>query len=131
MKTIRTVVGVDTAKRVFQLHWVDMETGEIVDLRLTRAKVPGALCQSGTVPGRDGGLRRLAALGAPAAGARPRGEASAGEDGPTLRGRQQERSPRRASDLDGGSAARCQDGCDQERGATGRSWRCTACASNW
>ena len=28
----------DTAKRVFQLHWVDMETGEIVDLRLTRAK---------------------------------------------------------------------------------------------
>jgi len=38
MKTIRTVVGVDTAKRVFQLRWVGMETGEIVDLRLTRAK---------------------------------------------------------------------------------------------
>ena len=38
MKTSRTVVGVDTAKRVFQLHWVDTETGEIVDLRLTRAK---------------------------------------------------------------------------------------------
>ena len=38
MKTDRTVVGVDTAKRVFQLHWVDMETGEIVDLRLMRAK---------------------------------------------------------------------------------------------
>ena len=38
MKTIRTVVGVDTAKRVFQLHWVDLETGEIVDLKLTRAK---------------------------------------------------------------------------------------------
>ena len=34
----RTVVGVDTAKRVFQLHWVDLETGEIVDLKLTRAK---------------------------------------------------------------------------------------------
>ena len=31
MKTNRTVVGVDTAKRVFQLHSVDMETGEIVD----------------------------------------------------------------------------------------------------
>ena len=31
----RTVVGVDTAKRVFQLHWVDTETGEIVDLKLT------------------------------------------------------------------------------------------------
>ncbi len=38
MKTNRTVVGVDTAKRVFQLHWVDMETGEIVDLKLMRAK---------------------------------------------------------------------------------------------
>ena len=38
MKTTRTVVGVDTAKRVFQLHWVDMETGEIEDLKLTRAK---------------------------------------------------------------------------------------------
>ena len=38
MKANRTVVGVDTAKRVFQLHSVDMETGEIVDLKLTRAK---------------------------------------------------------------------------------------------
>ena len=38
MKTIRTVVGVDTAKRVFQLHWVDMETGEIVDVKLPRGK---------------------------------------------------------------------------------------------
>ena len=38
MKTNRTVVGVDTAKRVFQLHGVDMETGEVVDLKLTRAK---------------------------------------------------------------------------------------------
>ena len=38
MKCNRAVVGVDTAKRVFQLYWVDMETGEIVDLRLTRAK---------------------------------------------------------------------------------------------
>ena len=38
MKTNSTVVGVDTAKRVFQLHWIDMETGEIVDLKLTRAK---------------------------------------------------------------------------------------------
>ena len=28
----------DTAKRVFQLHWVDLETGEIVDLKLTRAR---------------------------------------------------------------------------------------------
>ena len=34
----QTVVGVDTAKRVFQLHPVDVETGEIVNLKLTRAK---------------------------------------------------------------------------------------------
>ena len=33
-----TVVGVDIAKRVFQLHWVDMETGEIVSLQLKREK---------------------------------------------------------------------------------------------
>ena len=38
MKTARTVVGVDTAKRVFQLYWVDMETGESMSLKLTRAK---------------------------------------------------------------------------------------------
>ena len=38
MTISRTVVGVDTAKRVFQLHWVDMETGEIVDMKLTRAR---------------------------------------------------------------------------------------------
>ena len=32
------VVGVDTAKRVFQLYWVDNQTGEIMELKLTRAK---------------------------------------------------------------------------------------------
>ena len=39
MERNRTVVGVDIAKRVFQLHWVELETGEMVDLRLTRAKL--------------------------------------------------------------------------------------------
>ncbi len=33
-----TVVGVDIAKRVFQLHWVEMESGEIVSVQLKRAK---------------------------------------------------------------------------------------------
>ena len=32
----RIVVGVDIAKRVFQLHWVEPETGEIVALQLKR-----------------------------------------------------------------------------------------------
>ena len=36
MKDSQTVVGVDTAKRVFQLHWIERETGEIVSLPLKR-----------------------------------------------------------------------------------------------
>src|SRR5260370_38082965 len=36
MKAI--VVGVDIAKRVFQLHWVEPHTGEIVALQLKREK---------------------------------------------------------------------------------------------
>ena len=32
------VVGVDVAKRVFQLHWVELETGEIVALQLKRER---------------------------------------------------------------------------------------------
>jgi len=34
----RIVVGVDIAKRVFQLHWVEPETGEIVARQLKREK---------------------------------------------------------------------------------------------
>jgi hypothetical protein len=34
----RIVVGVDIAKRVFQLHWVEPETGEIVVLQLKRER---------------------------------------------------------------------------------------------
>ena len=29
MKSSRTLVGVDTAKRVFQLHWVDVESRQV------------------------------------------------------------------------------------------------------
>jgi hypothetical protein len=36
MNSSKTVVGIDIAKRVFQLHWIDMETGEIVSLQLKR-----------------------------------------------------------------------------------------------
>ena len=38
MESSGTVVGVDIAKRVFQLHWVETETGGLVGLRLTRPK---------------------------------------------------------------------------------------------
>lgn len=34
----RTVVGVDIAKRVFQLHWVETDGGELVSVQLKRAK---------------------------------------------------------------------------------------------
>ena len=89
MQGTRTVVGVDIAKRVFQLHWVDLETGELKGPPADALEVSGALRQSRAVPGRHGGLRRRAALGAPAAGAGPRGPAAAGEDGPPVRQRQQ------------------------------------------
>ncbi|MEO8407425.1 MAG: IS110 family transposase, partial [Oxalobacteraceae bacterium] len=35
--TTKTVIGIDTAKQVFQLHWVDMETGEVISKQLKRA----------------------------------------------------------------------------------------------
>lgn len=38
MNTSKTVVGVDIAKRVFQLYWVERETGEIVSVQLKREK---------------------------------------------------------------------------------------------
>lgn len=34
-----TTIGLDLAKRVFQLHWLDMETGEICRRQLKRAQV--------------------------------------------------------------------------------------------
>ena len=36
MNGSKSVVGIDIAKRVFQLHSIDMETGEIVSLQLKR-----------------------------------------------------------------------------------------------
>ena len=38
MENSRMIVGVDTAKRVFHLYWVDVETGEERSVRLSRAK---------------------------------------------------------------------------------------------
>jgi hypothetical protein len=36
MNTSKTVVGIDLAKRVFQLHWLDVETGKTVSVQLKR-----------------------------------------------------------------------------------------------
>lgn len=38
MKHSKTIVGVDIAKQVFQLHWVENETGEMVSLKVKRHK---------------------------------------------------------------------------------------------
>jgi len=38
MNSTKTVVGVDTAKQVFQVHWVDAETGEVFSKQLKRAR---------------------------------------------------------------------------------------------
>ena len=34
-----TVVGIDIAKNVFQLHWTDQSTGEVIRKQLTRTKM--------------------------------------------------------------------------------------------
>ena len=36
MNVSKTVVGIDITKRVFQLHWVERATGEVVSLQLKR-----------------------------------------------------------------------------------------------
>ena len=36
MNNIKKIIGVDIAKRVFQLHWIESGTGEIVSLQLKR-----------------------------------------------------------------------------------------------
>ena len=38
-----TPVGIDIAKSVFQLHYVDAETGEIVNRPIKRARFPNTL----------------------------------------------------------------------------------------
>ena len=35
----KQVIGLDSAKNVFQLHTVDMGTGEIINVQIKRAKV--------------------------------------------------------------------------------------------
>lgn len=42
----RTTYGLDIAKRVFQMHWVDAETGEIVNRRFSRTELLEFLSKS-------------------------------------------------------------------------------------
>lgn len=70
MNDSKTVVGIDIAKRVFQPHWIDRDTGEIVSLQLKREKflehfanrVP-CLIGMEACGGSQHWARKLAALG--------------------------------------------------------------------
>src|SRR6478736_9182557 len=42
----RTTYGLDVAKRVFQMYWVDVDTGEIVNRRFSRAELIEFLSKS-------------------------------------------------------------------------------------
>ena len=72
-----TTVGVDIAKSVLQLHYVDRGNGRDREQTGQACGVSRALCEPVAVPDRDGSLWRLAALGAEAHGDGPSGEADA------------------------------------------------------
>jgi len=113
-----TVVGVDSAKRLFQLYWVERETAEIENVSLKREKflehfANRAPCLIGMEAG--GGsqhwARQLQGLGHEA-------KLVARQAGEAVRGRQQERCGGRTGDLDRHATAGDQDGGGQERSAT-------------
>jgi hypothetical protein len=56
------VIGLDIAKHVFQMHTVNMVTGEIINVQLKRAKVL-AICQPRPLPSGHRGLRWCTPLG--------------------------------------------------------------------
>ena len=64
-----TVIAMDIAKKVFQLHWVELETGSIERLKLKRAQVLPWFANRRTVAGRDGSMRWRSRLGTRAANA--------------------------------------------------------------
>ena len=57
-----TTIGLDLAKKVFQVHGVDAEGKMVVARKLRRKEVLAFF--AGAVPRRHGGLRQCALLGA-------------------------------------------------------------------
>ena len=51
-----TTYGLDLAKRVFQVHWVDVQSGEVKRKTLTRAQVSAFFAKRGAWSSRDGSL---------------------------------------------------------------------------
>ena len=62
MRTV-TTIGIDLAKKVFQVHGVAAEGKVVVARKLRRKEVFSVLRQAGGVSGRHGGLRQCALLG--------------------------------------------------------------------
>ena len=56
MKSNPTVVAIDLAKRVFQLHGVESKTGEIKELKLSRATCLDHFANRAPVSDHDGGV---------------------------------------------------------------------------
>jgi transposase len=59
-----TTIGIDLAKKVFQVHGVDAEGKVVVARKLRRKQVLAFFAKAGAVSGRHGGLRQCALLGA-------------------------------------------------------------------
>ena len=131
MDTTRTVVGVDTSKRVFQLYWVEPETGECMGAEAHAGEVPRALRQPRPVPGRDGGVRRVAALGPPAPGARSRGPTDSGEEGACVRRLGTKTMPRMREPSGRRFSNRVFVRSPSRLKSSRRYWHCIACAHNW
>ena len=65
-----TTYGLDVAKRVFQLYWVEAQTGEIVNRRFGRDELIRFLAQRPAGSGGTGSVRQWTLVGAQDPGAR-------------------------------------------------------------
>ena len=114
-----TTYGLDVAKGVFQMYWVDGETGEIVNRRFRRDALIRVL---GTTTGRSGGVgsvRLRALVGTQDQGAWARSRAAACQVYSPLCADEQNRCGGRAGDLDGGAAAGDADRGSEDRRSAG------------
>lgn len=80
----RTVIGVDTAKHVFALYWIDHETGETVSKTLRRGKFLSHFVGLAPLSCGHGSLWWLAPLGAADNKVGSRGTPAASQDGVAL-----------------------------------------------
>lgn len=94
-----TVIGMDIAKHVFQLHAVSPVTGETERVKLKRNPAPRVLCEARTFLGGVGSLWRRTPLGQATTGAWSRRQADLRTLSPTIRVAQQERCHRRPRDM--------------------------------